>query len=37
VEMLLEEIRLRRSGQTQEPLQHFLSFTLVKRDSSAAI
>jgi LacI family transcriptional regulator len=37
VEMLLEEIRLRRLGETLEPLQHFMSFTLVKRDSSAAL
>jgi LacI family transcriptional regulator len=37
VEMLLEEIRKRRFGETQEPLQHFMSFTLVKRESSASI
>jgi LacI family transcriptional regulator len=37
VELLLEEIRLRRLGETLEPLQHFMSFTLVKRDSSAAL
>jgi LacI family transcriptional regulator len=37
VELLLEEIRLRRSGETLEPRQHFLNFTLVKRDSSAGI
>ncbi len=35
VELLLEEIRLRRLGRTLEPLQHFMSFSLVKRDSSA--
>ena len=37
VELLLEEIRLRRLGETLEPLQHFMNFTLVKRESSAAI
>ena len=37
VEMLLEEIRLRRLGESQEPLQHLMSFTLVKRDSSAPL
>jgi LacI family transcriptional regulator len=37
VELLLEEIRLRRLGETLEPLQHFMNFTLVKRDSSAAL
>jgi LacI family transcriptional regulator len=36
VELLLEEIRLRRLGETLEPLQHFMNFTLMKRDSSAA-
>jgi hypothetical protein len=36
VEMLLEEIRRRRLGETLEPLQHVMNFTLVKRDSSAA-
>jgi LacI family transcriptional regulator len=35
MELLLEEIRLRRSGRTLEPLQHFLNFSLVKRESSA--
>ena len=30
-------IRLRRLGETLEPLQHFMNFTLVKRDSSAAL
>ena len=37
VEMLLEEIRLRRLGETQGPSQHLMSFTLVKRDSSAPL
>jgi LacI family transcriptional regulator, galactose operon repressor len=37
VELLLEEIRKRRLGESLEPLQHFMSFTLVKRESSAAI
>ncbi|HTX23335.1 MAG TPA: LacI family DNA-binding transcriptional regulator [Steroidobacteraceae bacterium] len=37
VELLLEEIRLRRQGRTLAPLQHFMKFTLVKRESSAAI
>jgi LacI family transcriptional regulator len=37
VELLLEEIRLRRLGETLEPLLHFMNFTLVKRESSAAI
>jgi LacI family transcriptional regulator len=37
VELLLEEIRLRAHGRTQEPLQHVLKHTLVKRESSAAI
>jgi LacI family transcriptional regulator len=35
MELLLEEIRLRSSGRTLEPLQHFLNFSLVKRESSA--
>jgi LacI family transcriptional regulator len=35
MELLLEEIRLRRTGRTLEPLQHFLNFSLVKRESSA--
>lgn len=35
VELLLEEIRLRRLGETQEPLQHVMNFSLMKRDSSA--
>jgi hypothetical protein len=35
--LLLEEIRLRRLGETLEPLQHIMNFTLVKRESSAAI
>ncbi len=37
VELLLEEIRLRRLGETLEPMLHQLNFTLVKRESSAAI
>jgi LacI family transcriptional regulator len=37
VELLLEEIRRRRLGETLEPLQHFMNFTLVKRDSSAPL
>ena len=37
VELLLEEIRLRRLGETLEPLRHIMNFTLVKRESSAAI
>ncbi len=37
VELLLEEIRLRRLGQSQAPLQHLMKFSLVKRDSSAAL
>jgi LacI family transcriptional regulator len=37
VELLLDEIRLRRLGETSEPLLHFMNFTLVKRESSAAI
>jgi LacI family transcriptional regulator len=37
VELLLEEVRLRRLGRTLEPLQHVMKFTLVKRESSAAI
>ncbi len=36
VDLLLEEIRLRRLGETSEPLLHFMNFTLVKRESSAA-
>ncbi len=36
VELLLEEIRLRRHNQTLAPLQHYLKFSLVKRESSAA-
>jgi LacI family transcriptional regulator len=35
VELLLEEIRLRRLGRTLVPLQHVMKFTLVKRESSA--
>jgi len=37
VELLLEEIRLRRLGETLGPVQHVMNFTLVKRDSSASI
>jgi LacI family transcriptional regulator len=37
VELLLEEIRLRRLGETLEPLLHIMNFTLVKRESSAAL
>jgi LacI family transcriptional regulator len=37
MELLLEEIRLRSAGRTLEPLQQFLSFSLVKRESSARI
>ena len=37
VELLLEEIRLRRLGETQGPVQHVMNFTLVKRESSASI
>jgi len=36
-ELLLEEIRLRRFGQTLEPLEHFMNFSLVKRDSTAPL
>jgi len=35
VELLLEEVRLRRHDQTIAPLQLFLKFSLVKRKSSA--
>lgn len=34
VELLLEEIRLRRLGETQGPVQHLMNFTLVRRESS---
>lgn len=37
VELLLEEIRLRRLGESLQPLLHFMNFTLVKRESSGAI
>jgi LacI family transcriptional regulator len=37
MELLLEEIRLRGTGRTLEPLQQFLNFSLVKRDSSAPL
>jgi LacI family transcriptional regulator len=37
VELLLEEIRMRRQGRTLAPLQHFMKFTLVKRESSAPL
>jgi hypothetical protein len=32
-----KEIRLRRLGETLEPLQHLMNFALVKRDSSATL
>lgn len=35
VELLLEEVRQRRHNRTLAPLQHFLKFSLVKRDSTA--
>jgi LacI family transcriptional regulator len=35
MELLLEEIRLRSKGRTLEPLQQFLNFSLIKRESSA--
>ncbi len=37
VELLLEEIRLRRLGQTQGSVQHVMNYSLVERESSAAI
>jgi hypothetical protein len=37
VELLLEEIRLRRLGETLGTTQHFMNFTLVKRESSAQL
>src|ERR1700733_7375095 len=37
VELLLEEIRLRRLGETLGTVQQVMNFTLVKRDSSAAL
>ena len=37
VELLMEEIRLRRLGETLGPMQHFMNFTLVKRESSAPL
>jgi len=37
VELLMEEIRLRRLGETLGPTQHFMNFTLVKRESSASL
>jgi LacI family transcriptional regulator len=36
VELLLEEVRQRRHNRTLAPLQHFLKFSLVKRESTAA-
>jgi LacI family transcriptional regulator len=36
VELLLEEIHLRRKNRTLAPLQHFMKFSLIKRESSAA-
>jgi LacI family transcriptional regulator len=35
VELLLEEVRLRRHSRTLGPRQHFLKFSLVKRESTA--
>ncbi len=35
VELLLEEIRLRRQGNSLGPVQHYMKFALVKRESSA--
>jgi LacI family transcriptional regulator len=37
VELLLEEIRLRRLGETLGPVQHVMNFTLVKRESSGPV
>ena len=37
VELLLEEIRLRRLGETLGTVQHVMNFALVKRESSAPI
>ena len=37
VELLMEEIRLRRLGETLGPVQHVMNFTLVKRESSAPL
>jgi LacI family transcriptional regulator len=37
VELLLKEIRLRASGETLQPLQQLLRFSLVKRDSSSVL
>ncbi len=37
IEMLLAEIRLRQNGETLVPRQQILEFTLVKRESSAAL
>lgn len=36
IEMLLDEIRLRRSGSTLGPRQQIVNFSLIKRESSAA-
>jgi LacI family transcriptional regulator len=35
VELLLEEVRLRRHNRSLSPLQHIMKFSLVKRESSA--
>jgi LacI family transcriptional regulator len=35
-ELLIEEIRLRRFGQTLEPHEHYVNYSLVKRESSGA-
>jgi len=37
VELLLEEIRMRRQGGTLAPLRHFMKFALVKRESSEVL
>jgi LacI family transcriptional regulator len=37
IDLLLEEIRLRGLGRTLEPLQQFLNFSLVVRESSAKV
>jgi LacI family transcriptional regulator len=37
MELLLEEIRLRSQGETLEPHQQILKFSLVRRDSSAPL
>ena len=37
IELLLEEIRLRTAGSSLGPLQHIVNFSLIKRESSAAL